>query len=313
MAIDFQVVEHKPVAGPASTLVKVEFRPVPGEPVHSNIFHMQLYPTGRRPVMTNGQFVTESGVLIPILPDGSFPPANPADPFKYETVARDNDAEMVANIEAYWERKLRAADEGHPYPQHHRSTVNLQVGAGLDDAEEDDDNTDFDATALTVTAESNITQSLRENVGWRFTGVNIGQGDTIDAATMVIFAVGSDDVNVDIFGNDVDDAANFSDEADVTDRTLTAASVAWTADSLGFGAETSPEIKTVIQEIVNRASWASGNALVTMFRGKSDVAKILVMRSYEGFAAQAAKLDIDFTAGGAPTTRRYSHTLTGVG
>ena len=313
MAIDFEVTEHKPIAGPASTLVRVEFRPVPGEPVHSNIFHMQLYPTGRQPVMTSGQLITEGGVLIPILPDGSFPPANPTDPFKYEIVARDNDAEMVANIEAYWERKLKAAAEGHPYPQHHRSTVNLQVGAGLDDAHEDDDNTDFDATGDTVEARGNTLQGSRRNAGWRFTSVAITQADTIDAATMVIFATstGFDDANVDIFGNDVDNAANFSDEADVTDRTLTAASVAWVADSLGFGTETSPEIKTVIQEIINRGSWASGNALVTMFRGKSDVDKFLTMRSYEGFASQAAKLDIDFT-GGAPSTSlpsRYGHPM----
>jgi len=305
VAIDFEIVEHQPVAGPNLTRVKVEFRPIPGGPVHSNIFHMQLYPTGTRLIITAlGQLITESGILVPPLPAPAiqnFPDENPADPYQRETFARDNNAEMVANIEAYWERKIKAAAEGHPYPQHHQSTLNLQVGVGLDDAKELDNDTTFDNDSVIVRASSDTGASLRWNSGFRFTNVTIAQGDTIDAATMQVkpTSVFADDANTDIFANDVDNAANFSDEADVTSRTLTAASTSWVENTLGTDFVTTPSILSVIQEIVDRASWASGNALVTMIRGKADIQKSLTLFSYDNSSADAPKLDIDFTAGAA--------------
>ncbi len=302
MAIEFELVDHQPIAGPELTLVRVEFRPIPGEPVHSNIFHMQLYPTGRRLLIDGlGRHVTESGILVPPLPDGLFPDESPVDPFQREDFARNNDAEMVANIEAYWERKLRAAAEGRPYPQHHRSTLNLQVGASADDADEADDNTNFDSVGAAAFANSNTTAASRYNEGARFTSVTIGQGDTIDAATMqdYIYNTTFGHSNVDIHAEDVDNAVDFSTTADVTDRIRTAASVAWVEDIASTGFATSPEIKTVIQEIVDRGSWSSGNALVLLSIGKSDTNNEFRIRSYDWVTTDAQKLDIDFTAGGA--------------
>lgn len=308
MAIDFEVTEHRPVAGPDLTLVKIQFRPSPGEDFHSNIFHMQLYPTGSRLVVTpQGHLVTESGIIVPPLsglPDGLFPDKNPADPYRRETFTRPNDAEMVANIEAYWERKLKAAAEGHPYPQHHRSTVNLQVGASADDAFEADDGTGFITTGSVSRNDSDSSAGLRYNGGYRFTSVAIGQADTIDAATMQVWPISADDPNCDMYGNDVDDAANFNFEADVTDRVLTTANEIWSAANIGTGAfKTSPEMKAVIQEIINRGSWASGNALVTMFRGREDINRDFYVRGHDTNSAQAPKLDIDFTAAGGAGRR----------
>ena len=140
MAIEFDVTENKPDTRPGgkeiadTRLVRVQFRPLPGSPIHSNIFHMQLFPTGSRLLIDGrGRLVTESGKLI--VPDerDEFPEESPDDPFRRVTFNRNNDAEMTKHIEAYWGRKLKATEEGNPYPQHHQSTITRQVAASADD------------------------------------------------------------------------------------------------------------------------------------------------------------------------------------
>ena len=56
----------------------------------------------------------------------------------------------------------------------------------------------------------------------------------------------------------------------------TAASVRWVADTRGVGADvTSPDIKTVIQEVVSRVGWVSGNNLMVGLFGKTNANKRL--------------------------------------
>ena len=312
MAVDFDVVERKPAVGPDLTLVRVEFRPVLNEPVHSNISHMQLWPTGRRVLVDGlGRLVTESGkVIVPIVGgdlDGLFPNERPDDPFRREDFARNNDAEMVANIEAYWERKLRAAAEGKPWPQHHNTTLNLQVGASADDADERDDDAGFSSTDTAILMNGHADAISRWNCGMRFTGVTIPQAATIDAATLVVETrfTSVDDPNLQIHMEDVDSAVDFATTADVNDRVITTAFTAWVATGIGVGTRTSPDFTTAVQELVDRGSWASGNAAVVLARGKSDATGLFNVKSYDDSSANAPKLDIDYTAaGGAIASQR---------
>jgi hypothetical protein len=77
----------------------------------------------------------------------------------------------------------------------------------------------------------------------------------------------------------------------------------------------SPEIKTVIQELVDRGSWASNNAMDILVDddGSADGINNNQGRTYDEDTTHAAKLHVEFTAGGAPNTRRYSLTLTNAG
>ncbi len=316
MPVAFEVTEHRPAIGPDLTLVRAEFRPTPGEPVHSNIFHQQLYPTGIRLLIdSRGRLVTEGGKLVAPLLDGSFPDDDPRDPFQRETFTRNNDAEMTANIEAYLERKLKAAEEGKPWPQHHKSTVNLQVGASLDDVHHF--GSDVNRTTP-IFRGGKFDASVIQDASARFTSVAIGQADTIDSATMVLTPrapLSATTVNTNIQADDADDSGQIADKTDWDSRVMTTALAAW--DSIGTWAtdveETSPSIVSVIQEIVDRGSWASGNALQLFWLndGSSDSA-YRSAKSYDHDTAKAPKLDIDFTAAGG-TTRRYSLTTLGVG
>ena len=176
---------------------------------------------------------------------------------------------IEAAVEAYWERKLKAADIGKPYPQQHmKTTLNLCVIANADDAAERDDSTGFTSTGLTVAMLSSNNAAIRTNAGLRFQAVTIAQGQLILAAVTRVFSVGTafDDPDIYIYGEDIDNSPNFVTNADVTSRVLTTANTQWFASGVGTGYKTSPDFTAVVQEVINRVSWASGNALTIILK-----------------------------------------------
>lgn len=176
------------------------------------------------------------------------------------------------------------------------TTINRQVDANADDAYEAQDGTGFN-NGDNCRAHSNAVIGSRYISGHRLTNVAVPKGADIIAATIQIWASGGalDDANIDIHAEDVDDAANFIDTADVMSRDRTAASVAWVENGLNGGRfQTSPDISAVIQEVVDRGSWASGNALVILLKGKSDISKSLVTSSHLNADIEALKLDITY-------------------
>jgi hypothetical protein len=108
------------------------------------------------------------------------------------------------------------------------------------------------------------------HVGVRFANVLIPQGATIDSAVVTFRAQSNQAGNItDIIvrGEDVNDAAAFSTYADFIGRmtsSSTTNTVDWdiTADWFLNIAYSTPDISTIIQEIVNRPNWESGNAIV---------------------------------------------------
>lgn len=177
------------------------------------------------------------------------------------------------------------------------TTLNLQVGASADDAYEADDNTGFNSTGVLVVSIANTVAASRYNGGMRFSNVLIPQGATIISAVLEVYSIGTvnDDSAVDIFCNDVDNAVNFSTDPDVTSRVRTTATVSDNTDSVGTGWYAFPDISSVVQEVIDRAGWASGNAFVVLVDGQSTVNKDFRYRSYDGSAANAAKLTIVYT------------------
>lgn len=178
------------------------------------------------------------------------------------------------------------------------TTLDLQIASGANDADERDDNTSFSSSRTSIICDSNTTISSRINGGMRFQNLTIPPGSTINVAYCSIRATNtsSDDPNVDIFAEAADNPADFSTTADVTGRTRSTANVQWTATGIGTGEVNSPSIVTVIQEIINRGGWASGNALVVFFDGRSDANATFRMTSYDGTPANSPKLHIEYTA-----------------
>jgi hypothetical protein len=144
---------------------------------------------------------------------------------------------------------------------------------------------------------------------WRWDNVTVPVGATITAAkvTMVVtYATGTFPRTATWYGEDQDDPAGFTGAGDgpIT-RTRTTASAGQTWNSApATGALDSVELKDIVQEIVSRAGWASGNAMIIMaVETPSASTGRFQVQDYANSTANAAELTITYTeaAGGGAT------------
>jgi len=171
-----------------------------------------------------------------------------------------------------------------------------------DDAQEWGNGTfEVDYSYLDVQIYTSTVSSSYRCSGLRFQ-LNVPQGATINSAIPSIHTTSvantySPDLR--IYAHASDNAPNFSTNANViseVQRPRTTAYVAWnggttlTSNAWNNG----PDIKTVIQEIVNRAGWVSGNYIVILFIADSDATgKRLLFDGNEG--GNAPYLTVDYT------------------
>jgi spore germination protein YaaH len=142
--------------------------------------------------------------------------------------------------------------------------------------------------------------------GWRFNNVTIPQGATIQSATLDLYSAqvtSGTTAKVIFYGVDEDDTAAFNTSTSYPEgKTRTTASVTkdftvseWSA--LGFGVDL-VDVTTLIQEIVDRAGWESGNdlAIVAHDNGSSDN-NYIGYSTYDRATDRGAKLTITLDAG----------------
>jgi hypothetical protein len=159
------------------------------------------------------------------------------------------------------------------------------------------------------------TDNTKFGAGIRFTNVTIPKGATINSAYLKIhcrLSTSGTEVNTRISGDKSNNCNpnTFSTEADFADRYAnhrTTAIVDW--DNIppwaqgDYGSNTfSPDIKSVIQEIVNDANWASGNALALFWEDFDDRSthsgsgqNMREGAQYEDGTYDPAKLEITWT------------------
>jgi hypothetical protein len=137
--------------------------------------------------------------------------------------------------------------------------------------------------------------------GMRFTGVNLPQGATITNAYVQfqVDEVSTATASLTVAGQAADNAATFTTAAgNIASRPRTTATTSWnpatwpTANARTEAQRTS-NLSAVVQEIVNRANWASGNALVLFITGSGE----RTAESFEGGTAKAPVLHIEYTVG----------------
>lgn len=141
-------------------------------------------------------------------------------------------------------------------------------------------------------------------IGLRFLNVTIPAGAVISAATLTVTVVGTagDDPDLRIYGQDADDAAAFTTTAnDISGRPRTTAYTTWTATGIGAGSKTSPDFAAVIQEIIDRAGWASGNDIALILDSQSGA--LFDFRSWDYGSGTAPAISITYTAGSGQTVK----------
>ncbi len=150
-------------------------------------------------------------------------------------------------------------------------TVVSRVSASSDDAEEKSSgNVNIDSSDLEL-----VFDGSNQEVGMRFTDINIPQGATITNAYIQFTVDETENIesSLTIQGQNEDDAEAFkSVKHNISIRDKTSAAVSWsppewlTVGVAGADQQT-PDISLVVQEIVNRSGWNSGNALVIIITG----------------------------------------------
>lgn len=139
----------------------------------------------------------------------------------------------------------------------------------------------------------------------RFQNVPIPQGATITASVLSLTAVQmpnppATDHHMKIKGNAVDDAAAPTSEAGINGLARTTAAVDWDPSAWVVNTRyTTSDISSVIQEIVDRAGWASGNDLQIIIEDDGSVsARALYAASFDHTTRQEPWLTITYLAGG---------------
>ena len=197
------------------------------------------------------------------------------------------------------------------------TAATLTVANGDGDAVERESNSNFSSTGSTYRVRSDTAASQRRGSAARFvtSASEFDNGDTIDACTLSVWpnSGSQNDMRGDFSFEDADNPADFATNADVANRTRNGTSVLWSDDSITTGSyQTSPELKTALQAVIDRAGWSAGNALGIFGDGRNEAQQICAMTTYDGDSTRAWKLDVDYTAGGG-TSHAGAAALAGVG
>jgi len=171
-------------------------------------------------------------------------------------------------------------------------TFSGQVSTGLDDAY--DDGTNFYTTSTGIWLGNNGTYI--NNAGFRFQSVTVPQGITITSARMQLRRYNlTTQIYTTIYGVDAGDTTSWSSSNNPKDATITSSGVNWDPGAEWTDWTYTPDLTNVVQEIVCRSDWASGNAVSFVIWQRLVGPGTRSARAYEYNPADATKLEINYS------------------
>jgi myo-inositol-hexaphosphate 3-phosphohydrolase len=179
------------------------------------------------------------------------------------------------------------------------ATLDAAVASSFDDAEE----SAAGAVSLTSSDLELVSDGSNQTVGLRFSSIALPRGATIRDAYVQFEAdeVTTGATSLTIRGQAADNASTFTTAtSNISSRPRTTQSVGWLPSpwptvQVHGAAQRTPNLSGVIQEIVNRPGWASGNALAIVITGTGK-------RTAEAFNGTFAPvLHVEFGFSGTPT------------
>ena len=153
--------------------------------------------------------------------------------------------------------------------------------------------------SLTSTDLELINDGDNQTVGMRFAGLTIPPGATIKTAYLQfkVDETTSEATSLTIQGQAIDTAPTFTTATrNISLRPKTTAAVSWTPlawttlDEAG-PAQRTPDLYSVLQEIVNRPGWVGGNAVVLIITGTGK----RVAKAYDEDHAGAPLLHVEYS------------------
>ncbi len=159
--------------------------------------------------------------------------------------------------------------------------LEIPIASATDDAEEavSSGKVNTGSTDLEILDDEGL-----QIIGLRFQNVQIPQGATIDSAYIQFSTKASgtttDQLTVIIYGEAVDNSTaitgsnkNLSSRVKTTESVIWNPSTDWGKNYDKTEKQRTSQIKTIINEIVNRSGWASGNSLTVLLTGTDQGAK----------------------------------------
>ena len=180
--------------------------------------------------------------------------------------------------------------------------VQNRVSASADDAEEESDGSvDLKSSDLEMV----VYHGLPQTVGVRFTNLSIPDNAVITKA-YIQYQVDERSVNsadITIHGESTANALGFTKtDFNISDRSKTNTSVLWTPaawDSVGAAGEEqrTPDLSSIVQEIISETGWESDNAMAFILSGDG----VRVAEAYDGDQAGAPLLYVEYITDGSST------------
>ncbi len=176
------------------------------------------------------------------------------------------------------------------------TTVESRINSASDDAEEFP-NTSLDRFSTDLELINEPVQG-DQIVGMRFTNITVPKGATITNAYIqfTVDETSSGTTNLTFHAEASDNATTYVSNGDISGRTRTSASVAWNnvpawnvVGAAGADQRT-PNLSNIIQEVVDRSGWSSGNALAINVTGSGRRTAL----SYDGSSADAPLLHVEY-------------------
>lgn len=143
---------------------------------------------------------------------------------------------------------------------------------------------------ISQTAEHKHTNDL---IGLRFLAIGVPRGATITRAVLRYTVGPSGNPNLQIHCQDSDNPATFTTSSDnIGGRPLTTAATSYQTSGLS-GTAYSPDFSGAVQEVVDRAGWAPGNALAVILKSNADTT--FSIQTIDNNAYGRATLIIEYT------------------
>jgi type IV pilus assembly protein PilY1 len=205
----------------------------------------------------------------------------------------DGNPELAPVLRVTYDDSQLTADQGCL-----NQTLVYRVNTSENDAEESSNgNVSLSGNAFNMNA--------NQTNGLRFQNVLVNQGASILSATLEFTAQSTDNAGTSITfkGQAADNSSGFVNvNSNISDRTTTSASVNWTpGDWTKNNTYVTPDLKTIIQEIVNRNNWQPGNALAIIQTASSGGRDAY---TFNNQPADAALLKIKVQSGGVAASAR---------
>jgi len=175
-------------------------------------------------------------------------------------------------------------------------TLTVQIGASANDGNQDGSSFDSGSASVWLGTGASTTSSY---TGLRFANLAIPAGATINSARLQVYSNQSQwlRVSMSLAAEAIGNSPTFSANSLPSQRTLTTHKVAHSSDTqwlanTWYGLD---EIAPVLQEVVTRADWQSGNSLSIILTGTGGAWGRTFVTGFDGSALNAPKLVIVYT------------------